>query len=76
MKQGRPSSREPKAKLVQLRLSVLEKQGFTEAAELAGIGVSTWMRERLRQAAIRELEGAGKRVPFVAPFEIGSNING
>ena len=49
-------------------MSQQEKQGFREAAELSGIGLSTWIRERLRMAAIRELESAGRRVPFVSPF--------
>jgi hypothetical protein len=41
-----------------------EKRGFVEAAELSGAPLSVWMRERLRQAARKELEEAGKEVPF------------
>ena len=52
--------------LMQLRLRPDEKQAFQEAAELAGISLSGWVRERLRTAAIRELEGNGRSVPFVA----------
>lgn len=57
---------------VLIRLSVAEKDGFEQCAELAGIPLSSWVRERLRLAAIRELESAGRRVPFVAGVAIGS----
>jgi predicted HicB family RNase H-like nuclease len=56
---------------VQIRLSKEEKEGFELAASLAGISLSSWIRERLRLASIRELEGAGKRVPFVPEIPIG-----
>jgi hypothetical protein len=42
-----------------------EKRGFTEAAELAGIPLAVWMRERLRQVAKDELEKSGREVPFL-----------
>jgi hypothetical protein len=51
--------------MVLIRLAPAEKQAFKRAAEIAGIGVSTWMRERLRLAAIRELESVGERAAFV-----------
>ena len=54
-----------KTQNLQIRITDLEKQGFELAASLAGISLSSWVRERIRLAAIRELEGAGKRVPFV-----------
>jgi len=73
MATGRPKARTPKAELIHIRLSDTEKRGFREAAELAGIGLSTWIRERLRVAAINELEGAGRRVPFVAPFSVAKD---
>lgn len=73
MKKGRPKAKTPKAELVHIRLSRTEKQGFREAAELSGVGLSTWIRQRLRSAAIRELEGAGRRAPFVSPFEVVAN---
>jgi hypothetical protein len=59
------AGRELKEKVVIIRLSDAEKAGFREAAELAGIGLSTWIRERLRHAAIRELEQAGSIAPFI-----------
>lgn len=57
-----------KSQTLQIRLSQAEKDGFEQAAELAGIPVSSWVRERLRLSAIRELESAGRQVPFVAPL--------
>lgn len=53
-----------------IRLGVAEKEAFKQAADLAGIPLSAWIRERLRTAAIRDLEGAGLPVPFVKPFHI------
>jgi hypothetical protein len=58
---------------LQIRLTEAEKAGFEEAAGLAGIGLSSWVRERLRLAAIRDLEGAGRRVPFVARIPLGGS---
>jgi hypothetical protein len=59
------AARDKKEKVVIIRLSEMEKQGFREAADMAGIGLSTWIRERLRHAAIRELEQAGQIAPFI-----------
>lgn len=61
---------EDKSETIQIRLTQSEKAGFLEAAELAGIPLSSWVRERLRLAAIRELESAGRRVPFVKPLSL------
>ena len=41
------------------------------AARLAGIPLSSWVRERLRLAAIRDLESAGQKIPFVKPIHLG-----
>jgi len=54
-----------KAASVEVRMTVQEKQAFKEAAELAGIPMSAWIRERLRRAAIRELEDASRPIPFL-----------
>lgn len=59
-----------KHKVLQIRLTDLEKQGFMEASGLAGIPLSAWVRERLRLAAIRELENAGRKIPFVNPIHL------
>jgi hypothetical protein len=54
-----------KTDLMQLRLLPSEKASFQEAADLAGIPLSAWVRERLRWAATRELEDAGRDIPFL-----------
>jgi len=54
-----------------IRVSDSEKEGFELAAALAGISLSSWVRERLRLTAIRELESAGRRVPFVPEIPLG-----
>ena len=59
-----------KEQVLQIRLTADEKQGFAAAAELAGIPLSSWVRERLRLAAIRDLESAGQPIPFVKPFQV------
>ena len=64
-------ARKPKSETMIVRLQVTEREAFDLAAALAGISLSSWVRERLRLAAIRELESAGRRVPFVPPIPIG-----
>jgi hypothetical protein len=51
---------------VLIRLSEAEKKSFQEASRLSGIGLSAWARERLRLAAIKELEAAGRPILFLA----------
>lgn len=65
-----------KNEVLQIRISDSEKEGFELAAALAGISLSSWVRERLRLTAIRELEGAGRRVPFVPEIPMGGPANG
>ena len=48
-----------------IRLSESEKRGFQRAAEISGINTSEWARERLRAAAIRDLEPVGILAPFL-----------
>jgi uncharacterized protein (DUF1778 family) len=48
-----------------IRLQPDEKVAFEQAAELAGVPLSAWIRERLRRAARRELEEANKAIPFL-----------
>jgi hypothetical protein len=54
-----------KAELLQVRIDSAEKEAFTEAATLAGIALSAWVRERLRMNAARELEAAQRSVAFL-----------
>jgi hypothetical protein len=63
----------PRAEILQIRLTVEEKQGFEDAAMLAGISLSSWVRERLRLTAIRELEGSGRRIPFIPEIPLGGS---
>jgi hypothetical protein len=64
---GRPrkGSAATKSEGVLLRMEKREKEGFAAAAELAGVPLAVWMRERLRRAAAKELGEAGSRVPFL-----------
>lgn len=62
---GPNTARGGKDDLLQVRVGPLEKQGFQKAAALAGIGVSAWARERLRRAAMRELDEAAQPIPFL-----------
>ena len=48
-----------------VRLETAEKEAFRDAAELAGIPLSTWVRERLRQIAGKELAKAARPVAFL-----------
>jgi predicted HicB family RNase H-like nuclease len=65
-KRGRPKNPEQlvKKRVLQIRLLEQEKQAFEEAAKLSGISLSSWARERLRTKARRELQVAGKKIPF------------
>jgi hypothetical protein len=63
----------PKTDAMRLRLQPQEKQGFEEAAELAGVALSAWVRERLRKAAAKELEAAGREIPF---YRLGDTSDG
>lgn len=60
-----PKHTESKGDLLQIRLSPEEKRGFKAAAEIAGIDLSSWVRERLRSAAKSELEDAAQAIPFL-----------
>jgi hypothetical protein len=54
-----------KTDLLQLRLLATEKDSFQRAADISGIALSAWVRERLRAAARRELVEVGEQVPFL-----------
>lgn len=66
-RRGRPPKGSDKIKGIRLdmRLQEVEKEAFRTAAELSGLDLSAWIRERLRRAAREELEQAGKPVPFL-----------
>jgi uncharacterized protein (DUF1778 family) len=48
-----------KAESLKIRVGADEKEAFQQAAEVAGISLSAWMRERLRKLAAQELNEAG-----------------
>ena len=50
---------------LEIRVQSLEKQAFRDAADLAGIPLATWVRERLRLASIKELEAVGHPIAFL-----------
>ena len=64
---GRPpkSSGKLREETLVVRVEPGEKQSFKAAADLAGIGVSAWTRERLRCIARQELEEAGLPIAFL-----------
>lgn len=66
-KRGRPpkESARLKADYLDIRLLAIEKQAFRDAADLAGLDLSAWVRERLRMSARKELEAAGQAVAFL-----------
>ncbi len=68
-RRGRPPKRsaEKKAEYLDIRCDAAEKQGFRDAAEVAGVPLSMWVRERLRSAARQELLEAGRPIPFLRP---------
>ena len=66
-RRGRPpkGSERIKSESLLLRLAPAEKTAFALAADIAGLPVAAWMRERLREAARRELIESGLQVPFL-----------
>ena len=62
-----------KSEFIKLRLERNEKQAFLDSADLAGVSLSAWMRERLRKAARMELEEAGRQIAFLRRKEAQSN---
>lgn len=66
-KAGRPRKAlsQVKGESIELRLATPEKQAFKDAAQIAGIPLSIWIRERLRRAAVRELEEADRPIAFL-----------
>ncbi len=67
LKRGRPPKNSDmlKSKSMLIRVEPAEKQTFENAAQFAGVPLSIWVRERLRVAAIHELEAAGIQIKFL-----------
>jgi uncharacterized protein (DUF1778 family) len=70
-KPGRPRKNSVllKSESLLVRLEPDEKRAFSDAARLSGLDVSAWVRDRLRQVARKELEGADQPVAFLAKFQ-------
>lgn len=64
-KQNRPTTGLAKDEYLELRLFSQEKKAFKDAADLSGMALSVWVRERLRRASRVELEEAGKPIAFM-----------
>lgn len=66
-KRGRPPKEADRLRSESLlvRLETTEKKAFQDAADLAGVPLSTWVRERLRQVAGRELDKASRPIAFL-----------
>jgi hypothetical protein len=75
LKRGRPKKSDDrvKAEYLDIRLLAAEKQAFRDAADLAGLDLSAWVRERLRMLARKELEAADRPVAFLAKATEGKN---
>jgi hypothetical protein len=56
-----------KTEIMRFRLQPDEREAFEEAAAMAGVPLSAWIRERLRWAARRELEEGGRQIAFLQP---------
>jgi hypothetical protein len=63
-KNSKRGSGKRREELLQVRVADDEKEAFEEAASLSGLALSAWVRERLRQVAIRELEDASRPIAF------------
>lgn len=51
--------------IIRVRVIDEEKDSFTQAAEISGLSLSSWMRLRLREASIQDLQRANRPVPFL-----------
>ena len=74
MTERRRPTKRPKAKKIKhliIRLEAEEKQAFKDSAKIAGAPLSVWVRERLRQAAIKELEAVGHPTSFFKNIQWG-----
>jgi hypothetical protein len=64
-KRGRPKADNVKQEYMELRLDTAEKEAFIQAAQLAGMSLSGWVRDRLRKASKKELQDVDLPVAFL-----------
>jgi len=54
-----------KSEMVKMRVSVEIKESLQKAADVSGVSLSSWARDRLVRAAILELKEAGQKIPHI-----------
>jgi uncharacterized protein (DUF1778 family) len=54
-----------KGEYLEMRLMAEEKAAFVQAAQLAGMSLSAWVRDRLRRVSRKELEDMNRPVAFL-----------
>jgi uncharacterized protein (DUF1778 family) len=64
-------SENSRSERLELRLETEEKIAFRNAANVSGIPLSSWIRERLRRAAIQDLQNVGQVPEFLKNRKIG-----
>ena len=66
-KRGRPKlpAGGKKGAYMEMWLHEAEKEAFVNAADAAGMSLSAWVRDRLRKASRKELEGMDMPVAFL-----------
>lgn len=71
-KAGRPKKQPDlvKTEYIEMRVEQSEKQTFRDAADAAGMSMSTWIRDRLRRAARKELEDLNRPVAYLQRLPI------
>lgn len=55
---------------VLIRVDEVEKVGFERAAEISGLGLSSWARQVLRSAAVKQLHDIGEKAKFLEPVQV------
>ena len=66
-KLGRPKldANDKKGVRLDVRISRQEREAFKSAADVSGIPLSIWIRERLRRSAAKELQEANRNIAFL-----------
>jgi len=67
-KRGRPPKQQRqqlREEYMEVRVTAAEKQAFKDAAELSGLPLSAWLRDRMRRIARQELQESGRKVAFL-----------
>jgi uncharacterized protein (DUF1778 family) len=65
MKKTKKLADSVKEEYFEMRLDTAEKEAFRDAAKMAGMSLSGWVRDRLRRIARKELEEMNRPVAFM-----------